>query len=208
MFISHIVIYAFDHWRVLDAIPAVKIVSKGVDWWAQVVMAGCCAMILSALVFKANCESYAGYCLKDFQLIEACTVAGFIHFFVHVLLLIFLVPKLGIREEDLADKRQVNKDDRFGLIASRDAFSWFSTNPVHCLRSQQIYKDKPGCRYASVGNEHVLEKNEAIGCFFEDIPAEAEDYTVQHPTLKSISSTTVTGFFSSKPSTPVKDDTK
>merc|ERR1719436_798737 len=32
MFISHIVIYTFDHWRVLKVIPTVKIVSKQVDW--------------------------------------------------------------------------------------------------------------------------------------------------------------------------------
>merc|ERR1719453_1226483 len=52
MFISHMVIYLFDHWRVLNVIPAVKITSMQVDWWAQAMLAGCCALILSALVFK------------------------------------------------------------------------------------------------------------------------------------------------------------
>merc|ERR1719158_1639802 len=56
MFISHVVIYIFDHWRVLNVIPSVKIISRAVDWWAHVVLAACCALILSILVFKANCE--------------------------------------------------------------------------------------------------------------------------------------------------------
>merc|ERR1740138_34699 len=53
MFVSHIVIYAFDHWRVLQVIPRVKIVNRQVDWWAQATMAACCALIMSCLVFKA-----------------------------------------------------------------------------------------------------------------------------------------------------------
>merc|ERR1719327_2370329 len=49
MSFSHVVIYAFDHYRVLNVIPSVKIVSKQVDWWAQVCMVGCCGMILGCL---------------------------------------------------------------------------------------------------------------------------------------------------------------
>merc|ERR1719162_1573650 len=65
MFISHIVIYAFDHWRIINVIPAVKIVSNEVDWWSQMMLIPCCSLILSCLVFKANCESYANYCMQD-----------------------------------------------------------------------------------------------------------------------------------------------
>merc|ERR1719456_1732942 len=76
MFFSHIVIYVFDHWRVLDVIPSVKIVSMVVDWWAQVMLAACCAMIMMVLVFKANCESYSGYCLTGiFGLVSTCALA-------------------------------------------------------------------------------------------------------------------------------------
>merc|ERR1719235_1460753 len=79
MFVSHIVIYLFDHWRVLDVIPSLKIVNNNVDWWAQVMLAACCAMIMMVLVFKANCEAYpgyGGYCLQDLELVRACTLAG------------------------------------------------------------------------------------------------------------------------------------
>merc|ERR1719201_3156647 len=74
MFISHIVIYAFDHWRVINVIPAVKIVSTQVDWWAQVFFGMCVAIIASCLVFKANCEPNA-YCIKGPDLVMACSAA-------------------------------------------------------------------------------------------------------------------------------------
>merc|ERR1719446_377992 len=65
MFISHIVIYIFDHWRVLKSIPNIQITTYQVDYWAQVILAGCCALILSCLVFKANCmRDYQAFCMK------------------------------------------------------------------------------------------------------------------------------------------------
>merc|ERR1719272_2411795 len=123
MFISHIVIYLFDHWRVLDVIPNIKITSYQVDWWAQAMLAGCCGLILSALVFKANCESYSGYCIKDMQLISASALAGVAHFIVHTLLLIYLIPKMGSEFKDL------NPEMTYATVAKDDAYTWFGTNP-------------------------------------------------------------------------------
>merc|ERR1719446_145931 len=95
MFISHIVIYLFDHWRVLDVIPNVKITSFQVDWWAQAMLAGCCGLVMSSLVFKANCESYVNYCLQEMPLISVCSIAGTIHFIIHFALLYYVVPKIA-----------------------------------------------------------------------------------------------------------------
>merc|ERR1719478_1820189 len=100
MAFSHTFIYCFDHWRVLNVIPSVKIVSTQVDWWAQATMCFCCATIMSCLVFKANCETYSGYCMYDMKLITTTAVAGVAHFVVHVLLLVYLVPMLGQELED------------------------------------------------------------------------------------------------------------
>jgi hypothetical protein len=181
MFISHIVIYVFDHWRVLHVIPAVKIVSKQVDWWAQVCMVGCCAMILSCLVFKLNCEPYAGFCLKDFSLIQMCSLAGIAHFVVHMVLLVYLVPLLCPEEKDEKDS---NHGATFKSVACIEPKSWFSSNPVHCLRSQLLlHKHKTYCRYAAVGKDHLLEINEDIGCYFKEAPA--EDYTEEDMSAKA-----------------------
>jgi hypothetical protein len=169
MCFSHMVIYAFDHYRVLNVIPCIKMVSKQVDWWAQVCMVGCCAMILGCLVFKMNCEPYAGFCLKDYKLIETCTLAAFAHIIVHMLLLVYLVPLLGTDIED------DNVGMTFKAMAMDESKSWFNTNPVHCLRSKLIHEHKPFCMYSSVGKEHLLEVNEKIGCHFKDDAAEVQE---------------------------------
>lgn len=171
MFVSHIIIYLYDHYRVLSVIPTVKIVSKSVDWWAQVVLGACCAMILSALVFKANCAGY-GYCMKDMSLVYVTTLAGIAHFVLHTALLIWLVPLFGKPETDM------QKHFTYKECAEVEPYSFFSTNPVHCLRSQSIYQHKPHCRYATVGKENLQELNPSIGCYY--LPTkivEEEDYS-------------------------------
>jgi len=169
MAFSHSFIYCFDHWRVLKVIPSLKIVSTNVDWWAHVTMCACCATILSCLVMKANCESYSPYCKQDMGLIGLCSVAFTIHFVVHLLLLIYLVPTLGQEFED------ENEGMTFEAVAKDEARTWFAVNPVHCLRSELIHGDKPHCRLASWGKEHFLEVNAKIGCHFSDGAAEEED---------------------------------
>jgi len=164
MFISHIVIYIFDHWRVLYVIPSIRIVSKAVDWWAQVALGACCALIMSCLVFKMNCESYAGYCLKTTGLLTATSIAGIVHFVVHTALLVYLVPALGKECED------ANPGMKYSEVAKGEANSWFSVNPVHCLRSKFIHQDKPHCRFSSVGKAHLLQVNTKIGNHFQCKP--------------------------------------
>merc|ERR1719203_2356075 len=56
------------------------------------------------------------------------------------------------------------------------AASWFSANPVHCLRSKLIHKHSPPCSFAYSGKEHLLNYNPHIGCYFRDEPADTEDY--------------------------------
>jgi len=186
MCFSHCFIYCFDHWRVLNVIPFIKIVSVQVDWWAQVMMCGCCAVILSCLVFKANCETYVNYCMQEFDLLFWCAVAGTAHFVVHVLLLVYLVPKLGL---DLEDE---NRGMLYKAVGETEARTWFSVNPVHCMRSKYIHKDSPHCRPCQWGKEHLLEVNAKISCYFKGEAAQTESFDVR----KSIS--TLSGQFTKK----------
>jgi len=176
MSFSHAYIYVFDHWKVCNVIPWIKITSPAVDWWAQVMMAGCCGMILSCLVFKANCESYSNYCIQDMRLIASCTAAGVAHFVVHLLLLVYLVPWLG------HDSKDLETDSLFTVyesVAKEEARTWFSVNPVHCLRSKYIHKHHKHCKLAFWGKEHLLQRNPGLGCYFEDAEAETEDYSLE-----------------------------
>ncbi len=45
----------------------------------------------------------------------------------------------------------------FETVAKDEARTWFSVNPVHCLRSQYIHSHKPHCHLACWGKEHLLE---------------------------------------------------
>jgi hypothetical protein len=186
---SHTWIYCFDHYKVLHCIPLTKIVSKEVDDWAQVMMAGLCGMILAALVFKSNCEPYNmhGYCMKSWDLIFFSVFAGVAHFLFHCFLLGTLVPYLGgkiearrlEREDQRLEMEKVDKKT-FEEVALSDPYTWFSANPVHCLRSKFVHEDgkdgKGFCRFASPGKEHLLMENKEINCYFTSDEAEVEDF--------------------------------
>merc|ERR1719343_123286 len=74
----HMFIYAFDHWKVLRNIPACTYASMEVDWWAQFMFAPCISIILSALIFKANCQGY-GFCFEGYSLLAICTLGFVVH---------------------------------------------------------------------------------------------------------------------------------
>merc|ERR1719231_175342 len=57
-------------------------------------------------------------------------------------------------------------DETYAACQETCPASWFSTNPVHCLRSKYLHKHSPPCHYYHPGKEHLLEVNEKIGCFY------------------------------------------
>lgn len=164
---SHCFIYLFDHYRVLRTIPTCCFASMDVDWWSQAMLAPMCGLILSILVFKANCEDY-GYCIDGMVLVSTCSAAFFLHCVLHIALLVYVVPRFG------GDHEATEKT--FGDAAHKIACSWFTSNPVHCLRSELVYRHEPHCAFWSSGKEHLLQKNEDIGCFFHSKEAAVEDF--------------------------------
>jgi hypothetical protein len=170
MVISHVWIYGFDHCKVLRAIPQCNYASMDVDWWSQAMCAPVAAMILSCLVFKANCQDY-GYCVRSNDILIYCTAAFVAHLVLHLLCLQYLVPLMG----------KVMPEDHFENVeyketASKIACSWFNANPIHCLRSQFLHKHEPHCRFCFMGKEHQLHENPKIHCYFKASAAEVEDY--------------------------------
>jgi len=141
-----------------------------VDWWAQFMLAPITATILAALVYKANCQSY-GYCYKSTKLLEMVALAWFGHFALHVLLLAKVVPLFQAELEPSPDANQP-----FEECAERYPCSWFSANPIHCLRSKYVHEDKPPCSYYMLGKEHLQEINKSINCYFQDEAPEEECY--------------------------------
>merc|ERR1719310_611611 len=56
--------------------------------------------------------------------------------------------------------------------------TWFSVNPVHCLRSKYIWGHEPAQVYHMTGKEHLQRENPEIGSYFEDKDAQQPDVPV------------------------------
>jgi len=170
---SHCYIYMFDHVRVLRTIPKCMYATMNVDWWGTWMMCPITAMIPMCLVFKANCQGY-GFCLKGMALIEAEGVTYVLHALVHTLLLVFLVPKF--QPKRVVDE---NDDKTFADTASSLPCTWFTSNPIHSLRSQHLHnlKDKPYCSFFHNGKAHLLNHNPDIGLHYQGEEATGEDYS-------------------------------
>ena len=79
---------------------------------------------------------------------------------------VFVEPESNVSgESDGADT------NTYQDCSKRIACSWFSANPVYCLRSQYIYQHSPPCLFCIPGKEHLIEVNEDIGLYFNDCAA-------------------------------------
>jgi len=81
--------------------------------------------------------------------------------------LLCAVPKL-------VGRAQGSDAKTYKEVALREPCSWFSANLLHCLRSKYLFKHSPACSFFVPGQEHLLEVNESIGCFFHEENVEVE----------------------------------
>jgi hypothetical protein len=167
---SHMVIYAYDHWKVLRSALRFNWSGDSVNSYAQKLFSVPNGILAAALVFKVNQRSGdpkvlgSGY-LQGEALWGAMLGACVGHIVIHLLLLEFLVPILGKVE-------RVHSEETYEACSTKTPCSYFSSNPVHCLRSKHIYKHNPPQAYYVVGKEHLLVTNAKIGAHFE-APSEA-----------------------------------
>jgi len=178
----HIIIYVLDHYKVLRCIKTVEFAGSGVDWWAQWILCLPVGLMLSCFVFKGNCEP--GYfCLNDGDTVIACAAAFFAHVFLHTICFKFVVPIFGT--EAAGDDAETTT---YRSVSERLACSWFTSNPIYCLRSQYIYKHSPPCTFYSPGKEHLMELNEELGFFFDNDAAPEEDFNAPHVDTSALKS--------------------
>lgn len=200
MVFSHVVIYGFDHWRVISTIPSCCYASMDVDWWAQWMFAPIIATILSCMVMKANCQGY-GFCLHGGALVEAELAAWFGHVIFHTLCLKYLVPLMGLADDPDNDP---NSGKKFKEVAEEKACSWFSANPIHCLRSKFIHEHSPHCCFWISGKEHLQAVNPEINCYFQDDECEVEDFSKSDLGLKAASQRFSAKLFKKKEEPPAE----
>jgi hypothetical protein len=160
---SHCWIYASDHWKVLRCVTRFYFAGHETSCFAQKLFSIPCGILLAALVFKANQMSGTGGLgsgkLQGGVLWGAILGACFGHIILHVQLLGFM--------EGGSDKKGEEEEVEYSECAKETPATWFSCNPVHCLRSKHIYEHQPSHCYFVAGKEHLLHANPEIGAHFE-----------------------------------------
>jgi len=162
---SHLYIFLFDQWKVLRGVARFHYASDIVHRYAQKLFAIPCGTLAAALVFKLNqmsgkASELGSGVLQGYSLGVGVVLAFLIHVALHLLLLDTLVPCLG-----QASIQQ--PEEAYAECARAMPSTWFSSNPVHCLRSRYIFRDDPPQGFYVVGKEHLLKKNPKIGAHFE-----------------------------------------
>jgi len=180
--VSHIGIYCFDHWRVLRSVPSCIFTSLKVDKCAQVLLSIPCAVLLTNAVWRLRCEVFKGkYCDDSAKLVRVCVLTFFGHIIIHVVIVLCVIP---LFKKKVEPGTQNYKDH----CARRLPASWFSCNPIHCLRSKYHYKHNPPCDYWVPGKEHLLRVNEDLGLYFHDVAMEGETFeaTPMDPVVRAL----------------------
>jgi len=174
--LAHCWIYLVDQYRVLKVVRKCNYAAMRVDWWVQWMLSIPLGLISACLVCKTNCKPDvmgAGteplFCIHGTERVLAMAGAFVAHILLHTLLLVMVVPLLGRADEPPSE-------DSYRSCAESNAASFFTANPIYCLRSIHVYKHKVPCDYCIVGKEHMIRKSEEIGQYFEDHKAEFEDF--------------------------------
>jgi len=161
--LSHMYIYAYDHFRLLRVVPTFCVSSRVVDNWSQALLSIPVGILLACAVYKANCQGRLPCTSEGTLAVRVCT-AFWCHVAVHLFLLLYVLPSVF-------KKSHKQSEVPFEQCAKSTPCSWFTANPVHCLRSEFFYEHSPACQYYVVGKEHLQSVNPDIGCFFSDSPS-------------------------------------
>lgn len=158
--VSHIFIYVYDQYRILRSVPAFDYSSDYIDRLVQILMGFPTAFLAAGIVFKGSCLEETGVCLKRHVLVGFMAGA-----FVVTVLLQILMVKCIVPLFDKKDHKQ--SEEKYADVAATVASTWFTENPVHCLRSKYYYKHDPPLMYNTRGKEYLMAPNPKIGAHFE-----------------------------------------
>merc|ERR1719350_1674987 len=161
---SHCWIYLFDHCKVLRYVPTCDFAGYEIEWCCQAMFAPILGLVASCLVFKSNCEEGYLHCATGMSLILICTLGWFVHVVVLLMLLVYVVPMMGMKQPE----EDPHEGETYQKLAERIPCAWFSSNPVHCLRSAHFYQHDPPCEFYVPGMEAHLKANVEIGCYYQE----------------------------------------
>lgn len=151
--VSLLWIYSWDTWRLLRSTKEAVFPEDKIEVVAQYLLMLPLALLAACWVYRANGH---GLLPGGWDYIWHWVLgATLLHCVLHVLVLRYLAP--CVYEDD--DPR-LDADLPFEKAASGIPCTWFSANPVHCLRSNCIWRHDPPCLPFFEGKEHLLRVNE------------------------------------------------
>lgn len=154
-------IYAWDQYRYLRQTTRSFFADESQDRTALYLTGFVCALLSGCLALRLH---GAGY-IKWHSPWQLAFSAAIVHLALHSLILRFAIPALLDTMEKVHHPKK--RAESFVEAATHHACSWFTANPVHCLRSRYIYQHKPPCIYCVKGKEHLIESNPGIGVHFK-----------------------------------------
>jgi len=189
MALSHVFIYCFDHWRVLRAVPAFQYSRNTVDQFGTLWMGFPCALTASCAVFKG----YHIYWPDLNGLSLGCVMlwAFLGHIIVHIVVVKAIYKAKG---------KHVPATQTYAQAAVHEPNTFFSSNPVHCLRSKYIWGHEPAQVYYMHGKAHLQRAKPEIGAHYEDKEAQKPPAPKMEAAEASAASSSAAG--ASAPSAP------
>merc|ERR1719498_573320 len=168
LLIGNVYIYYWDKYRILRFTQRTDYSTDSMEQTAQYLTILPCAMLAGAFAFKA----YGGQAMvaqweRDeflaFNWVWITVIGAMLgHGILHFLFLKYVFPKFMPKIEE-----QQDKNESWKAMSEKYACSWFSSNPVHCLRSRHILEHEPPFVYHVYGKEYLQVKNEKIHQFYE-----------------------------------------
>lgn len=220
--ISMIVIYTWDRVRLMRFSKRCNFTSMTMDAAAQYMATLPVGILAAALVFRMYGAKHDGFLAhldsKELKAIDighikevffqsltrhtivwACFGAFVCHVFIHSALLRAFSPRKSEESDDslhtsIEELEEIakQKTKTYPEVAKYFPDSFFTTNPVHCLRSKHKYTatDQPPCPFFEVGKPYLIEPSPKLGVYYnyEEVAVNIPDYETRHSSMEHVSS--------------------
>ncbi|CAE7700890.1 unnamed protein product [Symbiodinium sp. CCMP2456] len=158
LFLSHLFVYAWDHYRVLRHVRQFRFSSYRTEKVAQRLLAVPGASLAACVMFQLY-QVQAVRPTTKFAAVVTLSAPALLHIALYMLVLEYAVPWLG-------RTAHVPAMQRYSEVAKIFPGNFFNMNPVHCLRSRYLHNHQPPCIFYQIGKEHLLEPNPKLGLFY------------------------------------------
>mmetsp|Transcript_89284 Transcript_89284/g.277649 ORF Transcript_89284/g.277649 Transcript_89284/m.277649 type:complete len:988 (-) Transcript_89284:114-3077(-) len=158
--IGNIFVYAFDQYRVLRQVEDFYMASGDIDAAAQRLLSIPCAVLAGAVMFQLHGLFPHSQFMESHNIWILLLETFLLHIVVHLLLTALAVKHFGHVEHEAAERQ-------YSEVAAEYPGNWFTSNPVHCLRSLYLHKHPKPCVYYIKGKEAYLEADEARGMYYK-----------------------------------------